>query len=105
GATSATFDIATGNPTSITQTVISATLGAATQSSLFTVRPREFTISASLSSLVGGSTQVETITATLTNPAPAGGTAIALTSSDASATPPSQILVPAGQLTNSVTIP
>ena len=90
------------NDTAITLT---ATLGAATPTTVITIRPLISGVSVSPSAAKGGTTPLPIGTVTLSQPAPTGGTTVALTSSNtAVATVPASITIPAGATTGTFNV-
>ena len=107
GATSATFTVGTTSTTSTQQATIYALLnttwGAVLTVTAGTSAPTLSSISVSPSSVVGGNTSQGT--ATLTSPAPSGGTVVSLSSSNTSvATVPSSVTIGAGSTSASFTV-
>ena len=103
GAVSATFPVTTVSVTAQVVATLSATLNSVTQTTTLTVEAPELEpLTLSPGTVIGGTSAVATLT--LTFPAPAGGAAIALTSSAASAVVPATVTIPAGQTTVPVTI-
>jgi hypothetical protein len=107
GATSASFTVTTNSVTTSTSVTMSATSGGSTREVQLLVTPSPAT---SLSSLNLAPTSVtsgaaSTGTAILSAPAPAGGAAVALTSSDPGiATVPPTVLVPSGNMSGTFTV-
>jgi hypothetical protein len=99
GATTATFPIATLDTPPTTTVTITATFGTSSQTATVTVI--SFPVVSDVSCAPGtptGGTPVQ-CTGTLSAPAPAGGWALALSSSDPSATVPASVTAPAGSST------
>jgi hypothetical protein len=101
GATSATFTVATTSVTAATTATISATFGGVLGTATLTVTPTGTPSPVTLSALslnptsvVGGN--VSTGTVTLSDVAPTGGAAVALSSNNAAATVPASVTVAAG---------
>ena len=93
------------NPITVdTPVTLTAVLGAATKTATLTVRPLISTVSISPNQAKGGTTPSPVGTVTLNQAAPAGGTTIALTSSDSSAAVPASITIPAGATTGTFTV-
>ena len=92
------FDMATFPTKTAVEVTITATLNGNSRANTITVRPPALYSLSVVSSSVAGATTVTGNKVTLDGPAPAGGAAVALTSSDpAAASVPSTVLVPAGQ--------
>ena len=90
------------NDTAITLT---ATLAGATPTAVITVRPLINGVSVSPSAVKGGTIPLPVGTVTLSQPAPSGGTVVALTSSNvAVATVPASITIPQGATTGTFTV-
>jgi hypothetical protein len=96
GGTSASFNVTTLNPIAPTKAVITATLGAVSQSYLLTVQPSDFSITTNVGTIIGGSYTAESLTINLRYPAPAGGATIAFTNVDPSLSIQLPVVVPAG---------
>jgi len=109
GATSATFTVSTSAVTASTTATISTAYGGVTRTASITVAPAP-PPPATLSSLtlnpasVIGGLQTSTGTVTLSAPAPAGGAAVALSSSNGAARVPSSVFVPAGATSATFTV-
>ena len=101
-ATASTLANPVPNDTAITLT---ATLAAATPTAVITVRPLISGVSVSPSAAKGGTTPLPIGTVTLSQPAPTGGTTVALTSSNLNvATVPATITIPAGATTGTFNV-
>ena len=88
-----------------TAMTLTATLAAATPTAVITVRPLISGVSVSPSSAKGGTIPLPVGTVTLSQPAPVGGTVVALTSSNtAVATVPASVTIPAGATTGTFTV-
>jgi LmbE family N-acetylglucosaminyl deacetylase len=95
GAASASFSITTSVVAASTPITISGAYGGATQTASLTVVPPGIAaLSLSTASVTGGATAAGTVT--LDGPAPAGGTQVALSSTDGAAQVPASVTVPAG---------
>lgn len=110
GATSVSFQVTTASVTAATSVTISATYGGTTRSATLAVNPASATppalsaVSLSPASITGGAVSTAN-NILLSGPAPSGGAAIALSSSNPSvASVPASILVPAGSSTVNFTI-
>ena len=98
GASSASFTAATTAVATATPVTLSAALGTSNASGTLTVVPASVgSVALSPASVTGGASVTGTVT--LTGPAPSGGAAVALTSSDPSATVPASVTVAAGATT------
>jgi uncharacterized protein (UPF0548 family) len=96
-ATSATFPVSTAQVSTSTSVTLSATYNSGSQTATLTVTPSLGVAAVSLSpnTVVGGTASTGTVT--LTGPAPSGGAAVALASSNPGvATVPGEVTVPAG---------
>jgi hypothetical protein len=104
GQTTATFLITSKSVTSAKSVVITAASGSSASATL-TVNPITVsTVSLNPTSIVGGSGSV-TGTVTLNTPAPVGGVTVALSSSNsAAAAVPANVVIAAGQTSNTFTI-
>ncbi|MBB6054097.1 choice-of-anchor A family protein [Armatimonas rosea] len=103
GATTATFTISTvAVPANVTAT-ISASLGGVTKTAPLTITaPKLLTLTLNPTSVDGG--QSSTGTVTISDPAPVGGLSIGLTSSNAAATTPASVTIPAGATSADFTV-
>jgi len=104
GSTSVTFTVTTAAVATVTTVSVTATYGASVSATL-TVNPTVTVSSVSLSptSVLGGNTSTGTVQLNVT--APAGGAAVALTSSNtAAATVPASVTVPAGSKSTTFTV-
>jgi hypothetical protein len=100
GATSASFSLGTSAVANNTAVTISASYGGATLTASLTVLPPAVSsLALNPTSVIGGPLGNSTGTVTLNGPAPAGGAQVALSSSDAAASVPSSVTVPAGATT------
>jgi len=99
GATSATFTIKTTSVATAVTATITASLGTATKTATLAINPLSVTsLSLNPTSVTGGDSSIGTVT--LNGPAPTGGIAVTLISSNPSAaTVPASVTVAAGQLT------
>lgn len=103
GATTATFSIKTVKVASVHSVLISARFKDQAQNVTLSVSPPGIsTIVLSSTSVPGGVSSGGTIT--LAEPAPAGGLKIAMSSDNAAAVVPAQLLVPAGKTTASFSV-
>ena len=108
GAASAPFAITTSAVTSTTLTTMSATYGGLTRTTTFTVTPAVTAaalagLTLDRTSVVGGTNAVGTVT--LTAPAPSGGAAVALASSQSAvASVPASVVVAAGATSATFTV-
>ena len=104
GATSATFTVTTLASAPSSSVTISATYGTVTQTATLTFVPAALTsLVLNPTSVSAGGSSVGTVT--LNGPAPAGGAAIGLTSSNTqSATVPASVTVPAGSTSATFTV-
>jgi hypothetical protein len=105
GATTATFTVTTSAVTTSTVVTVSAAYGGGTQTATLTVvPPTPSSLSLSLASVTGG-TSSPTGTVILNGPAPSGGAAITLSSSNAAASVPANgVTVPAGATSATFTL-
>lgn len=95
GASSATFTATTSPVGADTSVDIAASYGGGTQSAPLTVQPPVLAaVAVSPTRVIGGS--AATGTATLSDPAPAGGAVVTLGSSSSAASVPGSVTVPAG---------
>jgi hypothetical protein len=100
GATSASVSLGTSAVSDSTGVTISASYGGATRTASLTVLPPAVSsLALNPTSVIGGPLGNSTGTVTLNGPAPAGGAQVALSSSDAAASVPSSVTVPAGATT------
>ena len=110
GSSSASFTVTTSAVTSTAVVGVTASLGDTTKTSALTVTPPPPPPAAAVASLVLNPSSVirgnsSTGTVTLTAPAPSGGLAVKLASSQpAKASVPASVTVPAGQLTATFTV-
>ncbi|MEZ0324565.1 MAG: hypothetical protein ACAH95_01545, partial [Fimbriimonas sp.] len=105
GATEATFNITHASVASNTVVTITAVYNATKTDTLTLLPPRLSSFTLNRTSVKGGSTTVVTGTVTLNAVAPAGGTVVTLSSSNASAASvPASVTVPAGATTATFTI-
>ncbi len=101
GATSGSFTVSTTAVAASTTITISVSYGGATRSASLTLNPAPpppptlSSLTLNPTSVVGG-LQSSTGTVTLSAPAPAGGAAVRLSSSNGAASVPSSVFVPAG---------
>ena len=103
GATTATFTITTSPVASNTSATITAIFGVTRTASLTVTAPTLSGFSLNPTSVIGGSSSTGTVT--LSGPAPAGGAAVTLSSSNTTAThPPASVTVLAGATTATFTI-
>lgn len=105
GASSGTFSVTTLVQSFTTSASISASYHGTTQTALLTVTraPTVLSVTVSPSILEGGGAANAVVT--ITDPAPAGGTVVAITSSNATLAPvPASVVVAAGQVSASFTI-
>lgn len=104
GATSAPFNVITSAVASPTAVTISATMNGVTQTTALTVVPPELAaLSLNPSSVTGGHSSTGTIT--LTGPAPSGGVAVTLASSNPNvAGLPANVTVPTGSSSATFTV-
>ena len=104
GSNTATFTISTSPVSASTQATIFASYDGLTPSaSLTVIPPTVSSLTLNPNSVVGG-LQSSTGTVTLTGPAPAGGAQVMLSSSNASASVPSSVTVPAGSNSATFTV-
>lgn len=97
------FPITTSPVTAPTTVQITATTNGFTKTTSVTIQPpTPQQLSVSPTTATGGASSTGTVR--LTGPAPAGGAAIALSSSDPSATVPASVTIPAGSTSASFTI-
>lgn len=103
GQTTATFDVATSAVNTSTSATITAQYGA-THTATLTITPAVDLSSLSVTpgAVIGGATGTGTVT--LSSSAPAGGITVTLSSSNALATVPASVTVPAGATTASFAI-
>lgn len=95
GASSATFEISTQSVPSTTQATITATSGSVSVTATISILPSPLAgVSLSPTSVVGGNPS--SLTVSLSAPAPSGGTAVMLTSSNSAVTLPATAVVPEG---------
>jgi|GEM_PF-2233195 len=103
GATTANFNITTQAVASATQATILGTTGTTSIGTNLTVNPPGLqNLTLNPNAVNGGASTTGTIT--LTGPAPTGGFSIALTSDNAVATVPANVLVPAGATSATFTV-
>ncbi|HEV2472449.1 MAG TPA: choice-of-anchor tandem repeat GloVer-containing protein, partial [Chthonomonadales bacterium] len=103
GSSSGTFRVTTHEVTAYTVVTVSASTNGSKQSASFGVQPLLVTsLSVSPNPVAGGNPVAGTVT--ISNTAPAGGQAVHLNSSSASAAVPATVTVPAGASTASFTI-
>ena len=103
GATSATFNVTTSPVPASTAATISASYAGATQTASLTVTPAgAASLAVSPAAVTGGSSATGTVT--LSGPAPAGGTQVALSSNNAAAMVPASVTVAAGQASATFTV-
>ena len=96
GQTTSTFTITTNAVATDTDANITASLNGVTATGVLKVTKAALsTIAVNPTSVAGGETSQ--ITVTISGPAPAGGTSVALTSGNAKVTVPAAVVVPAGQ--------
>lgn len=109
GATTATFTVSTSAVAASTSVAISAAYNGTTRSASLTVAPAPppppalSSLTLNPTSVIGGA-QSSTGTVTLSEPAPAGGAQVALSSSNGAASTPSTVIVPAGATTATFTV-
>jgi hypothetical protein len=104
GSTSGSFTISTSPVASSTVATIFASYDGVTPSASLSVTPPTVSsLTLNPSTVVGGA-QSSTGTVTLSGPAPAGGAQVMLSSSDAAATVPPSVIVPAGSTSATFTV-
>src|SRR5262249_13100677 len=102
GNNSATFTITTSTVTSSTPVTITADFGGGQPAATLTVAPLLGSLALDPTTVVGGNPSTGTVA--LNGPAPAGGTAVALASTNAAASVPASVTVPAGASSVSFTV-
>lgn len=103
GTTSKTFSVTTKAVAASTPVTISATYKGSTANAVLTVNPAMLTsFSVSPSTVLGGNTSKGTVA--LNGKAPASGALVTLTSANAAATVPANVLIPAGSTSATFTI-
>ncbi|MBM3724379.1 MAG: hypothetical protein FJW40_02990 [Acidobacteria bacterium] len=99
GATTATFTITTNPTASNAAAVITATAGSGVRSQTLTVTPPQLVSVTLAEPLASAQSSFGGNAVTLNVPAPASGTTVALSSSNAAVTVPASVVVPAGATT------